>query len=199
MDRLHQGDILRDIEILEGVTEEVDPDGGEHLRERKRTLPYVVVLTQDCDLEQDFNSRANDARLDEDKFLLSILVCPAYPAAQLRAGVHLGEGHVMSRINSDRWKPLKDNQNPRYHFLADEQSLQVPEVVLDFKQYFTIPRDQAYGLSQASHYVATANALFREDLCRRFADYLTRIALPEIVAGGSPPPNAEGAPVAAIR
>jgi hypothetical protein len=181
--RLHQGDILRDVVVLERVVE-----GEEGLEIQNRTLPYVVVLTQDCDLEQDFCSRADPNRMDCDKFLLTVLMCPAYPAAKLREGTHLGDEHPMQRLNGDLWKRAKANQSYRYHFLETETSVQVPELVLDFKQYFTLPRDEACKYAVAPHYVATANAIFRENLCRRFADYLTRIALPELEPAAMPAP-----------
>ena len=189
--RLHQGDILRDITFVEGVAAATDADGEPHLDVINRAFPYVVVLTQDCDLEQDYDNRADNSRQNQDKYLFTVLVCPAYLAAQLKEGTHLGEGQKMQRLSSDLWRPVKNNLNDRYHYLNEDQNLQVPDLVLDFKQYFTIPRDQICAPDLAGNYLATLNALFREDLCRRFADYLTRIALPNI---GLPTPAQAAAP-----
>lgn len=50
--RFQQGDILRDLTISE-VFKVVRDDVEVH----ERTLPYSVVLSQDCDLEHDFACR----------------------------------------------------------------------------------------------------------------------------------------------
>lgn len=180
-DRLFQGDILRDIEVLARTHSTVTGDDDPHLDISTRLLPYVVVLTQDCDLDQDYSAHQNANRRDNDKFLLSVLICPAYPAALVKDGKHL-EDHQMQILNSNLWKPVKSNHNSRYHFLEADNQLQVPEVVLDFKQYFTVSRDEIYEQGFGTNYVATINTLFRESLSRRFAEYLTRIALPEFPA-----------------
>jgi hypothetical protein len=50
-----------------------------------------MVLTQDCDLEQDAAARVASTKKDEDKFLQSVLLCPAYQSEALRKGEHLRE------------------------------------------------------------------------------------------------------------
>ena len=50
--RVCQGDIFRDIEYIEHVTEK---DG--ELVVSKIRFPRVIVLTQDCDLAQDYRVR----------------------------------------------------------------------------------------------------------------------------------------------
>ena len=50
--RVCQGDILRDVEYFEQVTE-----NGGIIEVSKILFPFVLVLTQDCDLEQDHNFR----------------------------------------------------------------------------------------------------------------------------------------------
>lgn len=168
--RLCQGDILRDIEIsnFQGVT--------------TLSLPYAVVLSQDCDLKQDYDCRFKTEKTekdDEDKILTSILVCPAFPAVSLREGIHL-EGYKLKRqkINSDDYKKIKSNQNKRYHYLAENMDLQVPELILDFKLYYAFPSEVLYK-NHGKTYLATINNLLREDLSQRFAYYLSRIGLPE--------------------
>src|SRR5712664_1236843 len=98
-DRCEQGDIFRDIKLIEWA--EVV---GEKIELAERTLQYCVLLSQDCDLEHDFNNRADAAALKKDKFLQSLLICPAYPAEGFRAGNHLeGFGMKMESFNSDRF------------------------------------------------------------------------------------------------
>jgi len=160
--RIHQGDILKDITY----TERVYVEEGK-VKEDRRILPYVVVLTQDCDLEWDYNNH-NSSLDNHDKYLQSILLCLGYIANSLREGVHLGEiGLRMQRLNY------------RYHFLEGNKELSIPDLVFDFKHYYAILRDILYE-NVEEHYMATLNTLFRENLSHRFTHYLSRIGLPEI-------------------
>jgi len=174
--RLHQGDILRDLKIIERAEAS---SAGVEIAERQ--LPYCIVLTQDCDLEQDHGNRLNQNVESEDKYLQSVLLCPAYPAESLRQGTHLNDLKLrMMRFSSKPWGLVKNNNNPRYHFLNSEIEIQVPELVLDFKHYFTISRGMITSDIIELHYLATLAALFRENVSARFANYLSRIGLPNI-------------------
>ena len=180
-DRFRQGDLLRDVTIVEWAAEVKHASPEERFQIIDRILPYLIVLTQDCDLEQDHKNRADKSSSNQDKFLQSILVCPAYREADFRAGTHLGDlGLRMQKINSDNFRRIKSNQNYRYHYLPGNRSLQVPELFIDFKHYFTGPRDLIYDEYREKHYLATLDVLFREDLSQRFAHYLSRIGLPEL-------------------
>ncbi|MYM24833.1 hypothetical protein GTP46_19540 [Duganella sp. FT135W] len=177
-DRYRQGDVLRDVKIIEWA--EVVDDA---LEVTERRLPYAVVLSQECDLEHDYANRNNleKCKTDTDKFLQTILLCPAYPAAQLRVGAHLQElEQKMQKFNSEQWKRLKQNNDYRYHYLVEDEDKQVPELVIDFKHYFTIPRSVAYRPEFRSNLTASLDDLFREHLSSRFAYYLSRIGLPEL-------------------
>ncbi len=176
--RYEQGDLLRDITVVEWA-EAVE---GE-LQIRERELQYAVVLSQDCDLEHDYNSRLNTESKDSDKHLQHLLLCPAYPASTLRTGQHLaGLNMSMQTINSSEWKKLTQNNLPRYHYLPSELNLQVPDLVVDFKHYVTLPRDVVYRETYQAKYFATIEIVFRDHLSGRFAHYLSRIGLPELSA-----------------
>ncbi|MEA3293397.1 MAG: hypothetical protein U9P81_00245 [Euryarchaeota archaeon] len=176
-DRVYQGDILRDFEYQEWVSIE-----DKKIKIQERIIPYLLVLTQDCDLEWDFNNHKENENgqdeSDQDKFLHSILICPAYPAEKVRLGTHLEELNLtMKKLNSARWNLVKTNQNSRYHFLDNNSVLQIPNLVIDFKHYYSIPRNILYGKIK-KHYIGSINELFRECLSQRFAFYLSRIGLP---------------------
>lgn len=174
LDRIIQGDILRDITMLEWEMIEGERDLIEKI------LPYVIVLTQDCDLEQDFFNR-NEQREKQDKFLQSILVCPAYLSKQFRDGIHLKSLNLqMEKINSGRYKAIQNQNIGRYHYLEGSVPDQVPELVIDFKHYYTLPANLLNSVYK-QHYVASLNELFRESLSQRFSFYLSRIGLPKIV------------------
>jgi len=174
--RFHQGDLIRDISLVHWA-EEV----GDEIEIVERNLPYSILLTQDCDLEQDFDNRSKEDRNDNDKYLDSFLLCPAYPSEKFRKGEHLEALELkMQSFNSKEWARLTKNNLYRYHYLNKNLDLQVPDLILDFKHYFTIPRYILYSDAYMVKYLATVSALFRDDLSIRFANYLSRIGLPEL-------------------
>lgn len=179
LERYEQGDVLRDLTLIEWA--DVEEEGRLNLAER--TLQYCVLLSQDCDLEHDYNNRANEHSPTKDKYLQSLLLCPAYPAQSFRDGDHLlGLDMKMERMNSKQWDRLKQNGVSRYHYLQPAVDLQVPELVIDFKHYLTVPRDVLYRKKYAANYVATVEIVYRDNLSGRFAHYLSRIGLPELTS-----------------
>lgn len=171
-DRICQGDIFKDVKYFLWIDINDDAIEGEEL-----IVPYLVVLTQECDLDLDHEYHVNDEKND-DKYLQSILVSPAYLSTQIREGTHLeGLNQKMNRINSKLWPNVKSNQNARYHYLPQYEPFKIPELVIDFKHYYTIPRDYFYQYYK-DHYIGTIDQLFRENLSIRFSTYLSRIGLP---------------------
>jgi hypothetical protein len=181
--RLCQGGIFRDIEVFDGVEEVAgeSADGETQLNVVSSVLPYAVMLSQDCDLEWDHRTRQPGVAVSHDKYLSVMLVCPAYPAAQLRAGTHL-EGLKMQPLNSATWKLVTQNKNDRYHYLCEGPEFGIPELALDFKHYRTVPRQTLIDCLDNGSALGTLRPLYREHLSQRFANYLSRIGLPEPVA-----------------
>lgn len=174
-DRYQQGDILRGIDIVEWA----EPNASGEIEILIRPYRYLIVLSQECDLQHDFLTRSKIKETGpHDKYLFSLLLCPAYPAEPFRFGKHL-DGCDMQRIGSDDFKRLKQNNLYRYHFLQENEDKQIPELVLDFKHYITMPRDVAYRKVHRDSVLASLNDLYREHLSQRFAHYLSRIGLPE--------------------
>ena len=172
---IFQGDIYQKFDYVrwaEPIEENIDVDEIE--------IPFFVVLTQSCDLEWDFEDRSKSENEKRDKYIQSILVCPAYIAELVRKGKHLeGLGLIMETYNSERWSVIKKNKNERYHFLEKSEELCLPNLIIDFKQYYTIPTHILYKLYK-DHFVGSLKPLFRDDLSHRFAFYLSRIGLPRI-------------------
>lgn len=170
--RICQGDIYRDIKYFLWIDIK-----GKEIDGADITFPYLVVLTQECDLDLDFKYRTETCS-NNDKCLQSILVSPAYLAEKLRYGIHLEELEMkMERLNANQWSVVKRNQNPRYHHLPAYEEYKIPELVIDFKHYYTISRDYFYQYFQ-KQYIGTIEQLFRESLSQRFSYYLSRIGLP---------------------
>jgi hypothetical protein len=176
--RSPQGDILRQSDILHNISTFVvteikdDQPRGELL---KRT--YSIVLTQDCDLEQDYKARF-DGNVKEDKMLFGVLLCGVYPEASVKAGTHR-EG--AQSYGSKEWKPLERGGEPRYQHLG-----YVPQagltLVADFKDFFIVPGDYLYSslkdIANPTCRLAEINTPYREYIMQRFAWYIMRIGLP---------------------
>lgn len=175
LERINQGDILEKTEYYKVL----------HRSETEYNIdtiifPYVVVLTQDCDLEWDYKKRKEASHENEDKFLESILVCPAFLSEKVRNGKYLSKlEFLMDSKNTNEWRKIKINQNPRFHFLKADSEIKMPELVIDFKHYYTIPREKVYEVKK-DRYKTSVRKLFREDLSQRFAYFLSRIGLPSI-------------------
>lgn len=174
-DRIRQWDILKCNELI--------------YWEKKFEFPYVLVLTQDCDLDQDYRSSSSEED-KEDKILESILVCPMFHLNDVLLWTHV-------KIINDEWKTvikkmvtiwgelkrnLLKNNLDRYYLIksySDSWKLIISDLVVDFKFFITIPRTEIYSRYK-ENYVCSVWELFRENISRRFANYLSRIWLPEL-------------------
>jgi hypothetical protein len=157
--------IVLKIESLGRELQEVDP----------KLHPFAIVLTQDCDLEQDFRARSANNR--PDKLVPNILFCEAIEADRFR-GTEGIDRRILDRI--------RINKDERYQFLqtaaAHEDALRegLPELGIDFKRYFTIPTDEVYRrieLGEAQRRCILSSP-YLEHFSSRFAYFLSRIALP---------------------
>jgi hypothetical protein len=139
--------------------------------------PFAIIVTQDCDCEQDFKFRKDN--IISNATIPSILFCEVVAAETLR--------NRDKDINTKVWGQVKINKNERYHFLeaipkiADILDEGLPELTLDFKRYFTIPTDEVYyrieigEANRRCHLVSP----YLEHLTSRFNYFQSRIALPE--------------------
>lgn len=169
MDRIYQGDILKDVSFRFCENQDVV----------EISCPYVVVLSQDCDLLQCKCNLCNEGQ--NNQYLPNIIVFPAFVDLKLREGHHLEEiyGIKQQHINSEQFRSIQQNNNSRYHYLKGSVDFEIANLIIDFKLYYTVPYNDLKQKYKSS-YVATLNELFREHLSQRFANYLSRIGLPEI-------------------
>jgi hypothetical protein len=175
-ERICQGDVICDVDWIEMVLEQ---DGI--LEVTKIRFPFVIILTQDCDLSQDHKFRT-ETKTTQDKWLISVLAAPIYNAEHVFAGEHLSDIGIKSEPVNKKGRPgeiLMQNQNPRFHFL--EFPIEVPIVpsVIDFKHYFSVPVLYLQPLKK-TNFVCTVSELYREDISQRFASFLSRIGLPTV-------------------
>lgn len=173
-ERICQGDIFRNIEFIEYIHEE---EGDIEISKIK--FPFVVVLTQDCDLSQDFSI---DSDKNGDKKLISVLVAPLYNFDKFKLGEHLKKiGLTMQNFQNDsqtKLNTLLNNDSPRYHFFKFPEEIELVNSVVDFKHYFSINVKKLAGLKE-SNFVCRLSELYREDLSCRFSNFLSRIGLPD--------------------
>lgn len=138
--------------------------------------PFAMVLTQDCDLEQDYRVRSQGK--DSDKLLPGVLFCELATAKELYGQIR--------QINPKFWDRIKINKDERYHFLqkieAADDALKegLPELAIDFKRYFTLPTEEIYRrieIGEAKRRCVLVSP-YLEHLSSRFAYFLSRVALP---------------------
>lgn len=180
--RISQGDIYKDVWCFENISE-----NNGNLKIKRIYFPYVVVLTQDCDMQQ-HNKYVNEKTGQ----LFSVLVAPIYNVYDFMEGKHLEElklqgtsylsnkkGTLLEitgqKINSEG-KLIIDNQVSRYHFLNLED-VDVPPSIVDFKNYFSVGVEYLKNDKQ-NDFVCRLKPLYREFLTQRFSNYLSRIGLP---------------------
>jgi hypothetical protein len=167
--------VLRQGEIIEALTQpriDIDKLRAGELEVRRITHSLVIVLSQDCDLEQDFSRRAAGQAED---LLPSVLFCPAEDAETFRGA---------TTLNSKEWKRVERNNEPRYHFLRAVQASEdakgegLPALAVDFKLYFALSTEESYYWLESAVRRCQLQSPYLEHLATRFVAYFSRIALP---------------------
>ena len=167
-ERICQCDLFEAIEVFESI--EVI---GSEIKISKLSFPFIICLNQDCDLENDYNSTEKS-----DSRLLHIAIAPVFNFEQFLSGKHWGDicdpttkgKRADTRINS-----IMQNETSRYHYLKfDDESK--PELIIDFKHFFTVPRDFLY--QNIDKRFCRIDDLFREKISQRFSYFISRIGLP---------------------
>lgn len=172
-DRLHQGEILAQ---LIQVRQDLTTIGSANARNDEIIHPFAIILTQDCDLAQDFAARASE-NAGRGK-LANILFCEAATTTELKSNVPQGK---------DIWKRVIQNKDERYQCLeevpADQDSAgqSVPSLGCDFKQFFTVPADEVYKRIELHEIARRCRLLtpYAEHLLQRFCNFQARVALPQ--------------------
>ena len=180
---IKQGDIIEDIEFIESIDEK---DGN--LEIRKIIFPLVIVLSQDCDLNQDYDYRYGKYKEKEnhDKYLISVLVAPLYNIDHFTQGKHLElldrTAQTITKFNKKKkpttqYKNLLDNDIPRYHYLEFDKDVSIVPSIVDFKHYFTV-NVEYLKKHKKQNFVCSLSSLYKERISQRFSYFLGRIGLP---------------------
>lgn len=170
--RISQGDVFRDVECIEYAVEKKGI-----IEVSKIVFPLIIVLTQDCDLEQDSGNRTKTTHNTK---LLSVLVAPLYNSEHVFLGNHLSDLDLkMEPITKGRspGKTLMQNERPRYHYIEFPTHIPLVSSTADFKHYFSVHVTYLESIRK-TNFICRLSDLFREDISQRFAAYLARIGLP---------------------
>jgi hypothetical protein len=147
----------------------------------------MVILSPDCDLEQDFNSRFHDERdnvnpdpvareIEEPHRLPYVLLCDVYERDQIRP-----------RFTGmkDVWRRLEKNQDERYHHFAEaplsgtDPPVMLPGFYLDFK-ILTLATQRLYeAIGAGVKREAVVPPIYLHDLVHRFYSFHSRVGIPD--------------------
>ena len=109
-ERINQGDIYRDIEYIESVD-----IINEEIEITKIIFPLVIVLTQDCDLQQVSAYRIDDIESpnNDNRKLFSIIVAPLYNEEMFLSGEHLNDNEtiLMKMTEIPKYRKKKKGHN----------------------------------------------------------------------------------------
>jgi len=175
--QIHQCDLFQKVPFYESYSEN---RGAFKLTILE--FPLAIILTQECDLEQNLRERAKekevvDGKKVHDKFLVSLLCAPLYNAEHLFSGNHLSFLEISSiEKGKEQRKYIKDNREPRYHYIEFDDNSQIVPSIIDFKHYFSVSLE--YLEKNIGNRICSIKPIYRENISQRFSNYLSRIGLP---------------------
>ena len=169
---------IRQGEIISNVTQ------FEYRRDEKGVVAfshrYVIVASQDCDLDWDFKNRGTGDAPPHGKLLRHVFLYEALEAPDVAPFLPPG---TKSR------QRIRDNKDERYAFIElvpanlDLGERGLPELIVDFKRYFTIPTDELYlqindEAANSAQRRCCLVSPYREHFQARACQFQSRVALP---------------------
>ena len=180
---LRQGEILTNLVQIQVNLESIETaQNNTNYSVTPFVHPYAIIVSQDCDLEQDFNFRFHK-RGKERHRLPSVLFCEVIEAKELVQGER-NQNIFQSRTVR---KNFQDNNDYRFHFIQaipeefDTLGRGLPELAMEFKRYFSLPTGEVYHRIKLDHTQRRCGlkSPYLEHFCDRFHYFNNRIALPE--------------------
>ena len=122
---------LRQGEILKNVFDHRSVSPAVRLPENKveyhqYSHEYVIVLTNDCDLDLEYRERNNipgpgeNGRIPQYRLLAYLLLCDVYAEETLKAE-RRGQQGSAAGMNSQEWRRVTQNQDERYHCFEEAE------------------------------------------------------------------------------
>jgi hypothetical protein len=137
----------------------------------------VIILNQDCDLNSD-NRNKIDA-VNKNTTLLHVMVAPVFIFDKFIEGTHWNElfnNEKKQKKSDTAVRKIMNNEDPRYHYMHFLPSTGLPDLIIDFKHFFTVSTTYLY--EKKDRRICSIDELFREKITQRFAYYISRIGLP---------------------
>ena len=171
---LRQGEILTDVIQYNPVASDLSQE-SEDVAFDPILHPFVIVVSQDCDLDWDYQARQPDINQPH-KLLNSVIFCEISSAQEIKDIVR----------KTDAWNLIKTQRDERYYFFekitnnCDLQNEGVQELTADFKKVFgldskTIYRQLEIGMAKRRTILSSP---YLEHFSKRFYNFHGRIALP---------------------
>jgi hypothetical protein len=164
--QLRQGEILSDVIQRRKSFQSLTLENPEIEEIRN---PYSIVVTQDCDLEQDYKARF-PMMIVSDKLIPNVLLVQVVTVDELTGDLRKGR---------ELLKRVVQNKDERYHVLEkvagadDVAGTGLPSLGADFKRYFTVPTDELYAqLGSGARRRTQLNSPYLEHFSQRFATYV---------------------------
>lgn len=176
---VRQGEIIRGLDQLVYSKLPVNAQSEHDISVKNH--PYAIVVSQDCDLDWDYTERfGGGAAPREHRLMSDVLFCVVSEAKFVR------HNPDKSFMNSSKWDQVKTNREERFHFLQkvpavnDALAEGLPELVVDFKRYFSMPVEAVYEQirSGSAERRCRLESPYLEHCSHRFAHYQSRVALP---------------------
>ena len=172
---LKQGEIISNLfELKLQIPEETTIHAVKQPKFNPISYPYVIVVSQSCDLERDYEARFGGG--SEHKLLEHVLFCGLFLREEIKDE---------SKRKSLEFRRIREDQNERYHYLSEAPVNGtkdiLPELIADFKATFSLPTDFTYWLVSTGQTTTREGALFSpylEDFMHRLYSFLGRVATP---------------------
>lgn len=173
-DRIYQGDLFHDIDVIESINR-----CGKSIEVNQINFPMVICSNQDCDLNSDERDKQKPGN-NRNCRLLHLIVAPVFNFNNYLNGNHWGDifdTEKKQKLGDTSVNKIMNNEDPRFHYLCFDNTCGLPEMIIDFKHFFTVSTEYLY--QNLDKRVRTVDALYREKISQRFAYYISRIGLPD--------------------
>jgi hypothetical protein len=146
---LRQGEILTNITQFKPTN--FDDKSLENTEFQPIIHPYAIIITQDCDLDWDYNARFKNDNKNQEipnlKLLNSIILCEIDTAKNIR---NLKETKDKNFLNSHEWNLVQTQRHERFYFFeqvpnsCELEQEGLPELTADFKKVFGVTPEFIY-------------------------------------------------------
>ena len=154
--------------------------------------PYAIVVSQDCDLTQDYNFRFKSIGKPRNA-ISNILFCEAMLAEDLVHGDEHGTIFEEGAIRQD----YRNNNDFRYHFIQeipmnfDALGCGIGELGFVFKRFFSLPSQEAYDQIRLG--LATRRTVLKRPYLEHFCDRSTITTTASHYLNNTKAPNLDNA------